>query len=124
MSVSTINNNIAQLYTQEKPATAITAAQTKQAATTAPVSAGDVVQISEQAKALLQQEKEVSLMGNGGGIIPPGKAPIQTQGNGGGIIPPGNAPIQTQGNGGGIIPPGNAPIQTQGNGGGIIPPGK
>ena len=116
MAISNINNNTAQLYTQEKPAAATLKQQNNQAAATAPTPATDSVQISERAQALLAREK----FGNGGGIIPPGNSPertggeIRTQGNGGGIIPPGNSPEgsadsepRTQGNGGGIIPPGN-----------------
>ena len=122
MSVSNINNNNTaqlQFYAQEKSAAALPKQQTERSAP----SSADSVQISERAKALLQQETAITTQGNGGGIIPPGKAPVQTLGNGGGIIPPGKAPLQTLGNGGGIIPPGKATVQTLGNGGGIIPPG-
>ena len=133
MSVSNINNNSAaqlQLYAQEKSA-AVQSQQNTQSTQEVATSNADSVQISEQAKALLQQETADNAPGNGGGIIPPGNAPVTTLGNGGGIIPPGNAPIGTLGNGGGIIPPGNAPVTDDGstdanalgNGGGIIPPG-
>ena len=115
MSVTNINNNTAQLYTQEKPATTSLKQPNNQSAATSAAPTTDSVQISERAKELLARES----LGNGGGIIPPGnitgsEGKINTQGNGGGIIPPGNAPasadgseIRTQGNGGGIIPPGN-----------------
>lgn len=84
MSVGTINNNTAQLYTQEKPVTASLKQQDAQSSTTAMTAVTDSVQISEQAKALLAREA----LSNGGGIIPPGNAPVQTQGNGEGIEPP------------------------------------
>ncbi|GAB58647.1 hypothetical protein [Rheinheimera nanhaiensis] len=124
MSISNIGGNSpaqAQFYAQEK----VNALSTRQDAPRAEAAqgpaAGDSVQISEQARALLQREQAVTAQGNGGGIIPPGNAPVTgsatpaVQGNGGGIIPPGNAPvtgsaapaITTLGNGGGIIPPGN-----------------
>ncbi|GAB2933313.1 hypothetical protein GCM10027181_35550 [Rheinheimera gaetbuli] len=82
MSVGTINNNTAQLYTQERPVTASLKQQNNQAAT-APVPAGDSVQISERARALLQQENlseadatslsstQAETPGNGAGIEPP-----------------------------------------------------
>lgn len=117
MSVSNINNNSAaqlQMYAQEKSA-AVQSQQNTQPVQAVATSSADSVQISEQAKALLQQETAGNTPGNGGGIIPPGTAPVGTLGNGGGIIPPGNAPVtgdgktdaNTLGNGGGIIPPGN-----------------
>lgn len=116
MSVSNINNNSAaqlQMYAQEKSA-AVQSQQNTQPVQAVATSSADSVQISEQAKALLQQETAGNGRGNGGGIIPPGNAPVGTLGNGGGIIPPGNAPVtggqsdaSTLGNGGGIIPPGN-----------------
>jgi len=138
MAISNINNNNTtqlQAYGQEK--LALTQPQPAQETTTRKTvaSTADSVQISDQAKALLAKEVSATTLGNGGGIIPPGNAPIidetnTTLGNGGGIIPPGNAPISdsTLGNGGGIIPPGNTPetegrSATLGNGGGIIPPG-
>jgi hypothetical protein len=149
MAIGSINNNTAtqlQAYAQEKATATAQSSQGTPAAKTV-VSSADSVQISEQAKALLAQDVSNSTQGNGGGIIPPGNAPVTagvkgtvgTLGNGGGIIPPGNAPVSgdgkgaasTLGNGGGIIPPGNAPVTggddaavtTLGNGGGIIPPG-
>ncbi len=124
MSVSNIGGNSpaqAQLYAQAKASTVSARQDTPRAEATQSPAAGDSVQISEQARALLQREQAVTTLGNGGGIIPPGNAPVTgsttpaVQGNGGGIIPPGNAPvtgsaapaITTLGNGGGIIPPGS-----------------
>ena len=100
MSVSNINNNSAaqlQLYAQEKSA-ALQSQQTTPPQQPVATGNADSVQISEQAKALLQQETAGNAPGNGGGIIPPGNAPVtgegrtdaNTLGNGGGIIPPGN----------------------------------
>ncbi|NRQ42775.1 hypothetical protein HRH59_09455 [Rheinheimera sp. YQF-2] len=91
MAISNINNNTAQLYTQEKPAAATLKQQNNQNAATAatsPPSATDSVQISERAQALLQQERASNTQGNGAGIEPPGNAAIETQGNGAGIEPP------------------------------------
>ena len=95
MSVSNINNSNAaqlQMYAQEKSA-AVQSQQNSQPVQAVATSSADSVQISEQAKALLQQETASRAPGNGGGIIPPGTAPVVTLGNGGGIIPPGNAPV-------------------------------
>lgn len=83
MSVSTINNNMAQLYTQQKPATATLQQQKDQAIATTPAAA-DSVKISEQARVLLQQEQAVTTLGNGEGIEPP----KTVAGNGEGIEPP------------------------------------
>lgn len=88
MSVSTINNTAAQLYSQQKPAPATLQQQNNQAATV-PVPASDAVQISEQARALFAS----TIPGNGAGIEPPKTASASTAvystlGNGAGIEPP------------------------------------
>lgn len=109
MAISNINNNTAQLYTQEKPAAATLKQQNNQNAATAPTPATDSVQISERAQALLAKETSKSAFGNGEGIEPP----KTVSGNGEGIEPP----KTVSGNGEGIEPP-----VTSGNGEGIEPP--
>ncbi|MDP2715375.1 hypothetical protein [Rheinheimera sp.] len=110
MSITNINNNTAQLYTQEKPATASLKQQSNQAAATAAAPTTDSVQISERAKALLAKETAVATFGNGEGIEPP----KTISGNGEGIEPP----KTVSGNGEGIEPP----KTISGNGEGIEPP--
>lgn len=98
MSVSNIGGNSpaqAQLYAQEKANTVNTRQDAPRAEATKSPTAGDSVQISEQARALLQRDSAVSTRGNGEGIEPP-----KTSGNGEGIEPP-----KTLGNGEGIEPP-------------------
>ena len=98
MSVSNIGGNSAaqaQLYAQEKASTVSARQDAPRAEATQSPAAGDSVQISEQARALLQRDSVVSTRGNGEGIEPP-----KTTGNGEGIEPP-----KTLGNGEGIEPP-------------------
>ncbi|MEO3878458.1 hypothetical protein [Rheinheimera fenheensis] len=98
MSVSNISGNSAtqvQLYAQEKANTVSARQEQPRAEVPQAQAAGDSVQISERARALLQRDSTVSTRGNGEGIEPP-----KTSGNGEGIEPP-----KTLGNGEGIEPP-------------------
>lgn len=98
MSVSNIGGNSAaqaQLYAQEKVSTVNVGQNVARTEAPQAQAAGDSVQISERARALLQRDSVVSTRGNGEGIEPP-----KTTGNGEGIEPP-----KTLGNGEGIEPP-------------------